>query len=66
MGFTKRELIQFLDGRVELASEENKGKAILTKGWRTARRSSRSRSIISNYNERKIPLCSYFKTENGM
>lgn len=24
MGFTKRELIEFLDGLVELASEENK------------------------------------------
>ena len=31
MGFTKRELIQFLDGLVELASEENKGKAVLAR-----------------------------------
>ena len=31
MGFTKRELIQFLDGLVELASEENKVKAVLAK-----------------------------------
>ena len=31
MGFTKRELIEFLDGLVELASEENKVKAILVK-----------------------------------
>ena len=31
MGFIKRELIQFLDGLVELASEENKVKAVLTK-----------------------------------
>ena len=31
MGFTKRELIQFLDGLVELASEENKAKAVLAK-----------------------------------
>ena len=31
MGFTKRELIEFLDGLVELASEENKVKAVLAK-----------------------------------
>ena len=31
MCFTKRELIQFLDGLVELASEENKVKAVLAK-----------------------------------
>ncbi len=31
MGFTKRELIEFLDGLVELASEENKVKAVLEK-----------------------------------
>ena len=31
MGFTKRELIQFLDGLVESASEENKAKAVLAK-----------------------------------
>ncbi|MFG6344531.1 MAG: DUF3991 domain-containing protein [Lachnospiraceae bacterium] len=31
MGFTKRELIEFLDGLVELVSEENKVKAILVK-----------------------------------
>ena len=31
MGFTKRELIEFLDGLVELASEENKAKAVLVK-----------------------------------
>ena len=31
MGFTKRELIQFLDGLVELASEENNAKAVLAK-----------------------------------
>ena len=31
MGFTKRELIEFLDGLVELASEENKAKAVLAK-----------------------------------
>ena len=31
MGFTKRELIQFLDGLMELASEENKVKVVLTK-----------------------------------
>ena len=31
MGFTKRELIEFLDGLVELASEENKTRAILVK-----------------------------------
>ncbi len=31
MGFTRRELIEFLDGLVELASEENKAKAILVK-----------------------------------
>ena len=31
MGFTKRELIKFLDGLVELASEENKTKAVLVK-----------------------------------
>ena len=31
MGFTKRELIQFLDGLAELASEENKAKAVLAK-----------------------------------
>ena len=31
MGFTRRELIEFLDGLVELASEENKVKAVLAK-----------------------------------
>ena len=31
MGFTKRELIEFLDELVELASEENKVKAVLAK-----------------------------------
>ena len=31
MGFTRRELIQFLDGLVELASEENKARAVLVK-----------------------------------
>ena len=31
MGFTRRELIQFLDGLVEFASEENKVKAVLAK-----------------------------------
>ena len=31
MGFTKRELIQFLDELVELASEENKTKAVSVK-----------------------------------
>ena len=31
MGFTRRGLIQFLDGLVELASEENKVKAVLAK-----------------------------------
>ncbi len=31
MGFTKKELIEFMDGLVELASEENKAKAILVK-----------------------------------
>ena len=31
MGFTRRELIQFLDGLVELASEENKARAVLAK-----------------------------------
>ena len=31
MGFTKRELIEFLDGLVELASEENKARAVLVK-----------------------------------
>lgn len=31
MGFTRRELIQFLDGLVELASEENKATAVLVK-----------------------------------
>ena len=31
MGITKRELIRFLDGLVELASEENKAKAVLIK-----------------------------------
>ena len=31
MGFTKRELIQFLDELVELVSEENKVKAVLAK-----------------------------------
>ena len=31
MGFTKRKLIEFLDGLVELASEENKVKAVLAK-----------------------------------
>ena len=31
MGFTKKELIRFLDGLVELASEEGKTKAVLVK-----------------------------------
>lgn len=31
MGFARRELIQFLDGLVELASEENKARAVLVK-----------------------------------
>nr|WP_300841889.1 hypothetical protein [uncultured Acetatifactor sp.] len=31
MDFTKRELIEFLDGLVELASEENKVNAVLAK-----------------------------------
>ena len=31
MGFTRRELIELLDGLVELASEENKVKAVLAK-----------------------------------
>lgn len=31
MGFTRRELIEFLDGLVELASKENKVKAVLVK-----------------------------------
>ena len=31
MGFTRRELIKFLDGLVELASEENKARADLAK-----------------------------------
>lgn len=31
MGFTRKELIEFMDGLVELASEENKEKAILVK-----------------------------------
>lgn len=31
MSFTKRELIQFMDELVELASEENKTRAILVK-----------------------------------
>lgn len=31
MGFAKKELIEFMDGLVELASEENKAKAILVK-----------------------------------
>jgi len=31
MGFTRKELIEFLDGLVELASEENKAKAVLIK-----------------------------------
>lgn len=31
MGFTKKELIRFLDGLVELASEENKARAVLAK-----------------------------------
>ena len=31
MGFTKRELIEFMDGLVELASEENKATAVLVK-----------------------------------
>lgn len=31
MGFTKRELVEFLDGLVELASEENKATAVLVK-----------------------------------
>ena len=31
MGFTKRELVEFLDGLVELASEDNKANAVLVK-----------------------------------
>ena len=31
MSFTKRELIQFMDELVELASEENKARAVLAK-----------------------------------
>ena len=31
MGITKRELIRFLDGLVELASEENQAKVVLIK-----------------------------------
>lgn len=31
MGFTRRELMEFLDGLVELASEENKTRAVLAK-----------------------------------
>lgn len=31
MGFTKKELVQFLDGLVELASEERKTEALLVK-----------------------------------
>lgn len=31
MGFTKKELIQFMDGLVELVSKENKTRAILVK-----------------------------------
>ena len=31
MVFTKRELIKFLDGLVELANEENRAKAVLAK-----------------------------------
>lgn len=31
MGFTKKELIKFMDELVELAGEENKTKAILVK-----------------------------------
>ena len=31
MGFTRRELNEFLDGLVELASKENKVKAVLAK-----------------------------------
>jgi len=31
MGFTRRELIEFLDGLVELASEENKARAVSAK-----------------------------------
>lgn len=31
MGFTKRELVEFLDGLVELASKENKASAVLVK-----------------------------------
>ncbi len=31
MGFTKKELIEFMDGLVELASEENKARAVLVK-----------------------------------
>ena len=65
MGFTKRELIQFLDGLVELASEENKVKAIFAKRWRIARRSSRSRNVIGNYNERKMHPGSYSKRGDG-
>ena len=31
MGFTKRELVEFLDGLGELASEENRARAVLVK-----------------------------------
>ncbi len=31
MGFTKKELVEFLDGLVEFASEENKASAVLVK-----------------------------------
>ena len=31
MGFTRKELVEFLDGLVELASEENKANAVLVK-----------------------------------
>ena len=31
MGFTRRELIEFMDGLLELASEENKATAVLVK-----------------------------------
>ena len=31
MGFTKRELVEFLDGLVELSSEENRARAVLVK-----------------------------------
>lgn len=31
MAMTRKELIQFLDGLVELASEENKARAVLAK-----------------------------------